>query len=36
MLGHRSSSEGSWEYARGDEDESEILYIREKLDGEIL
>jgi hypothetical protein len=26
----------SWEIGSGDEDESEIFYVREKLDGEIL
>jgi hypothetical protein len=25
-----------WEIGRGDQDESEIFYVREKLDGEIL
>ena len=36
MPADRLESEGSWEIGRGDEDESEIFSLREKLDGEIL
>jgi len=36
MPSDRLESEGGWEIGRGDEDESEIIYVREKLDGEIL
>jgi hypothetical protein len=36
MPDHRLESEGSWEIGRGDENDSEILYVRKKMDGEIL